>query len=177
MQILMCRFPDREAFLAAALAQGWPLEEGEPAPPPADAALVIHGRRFLPPAEEGAPPVLLPGYWVQALFRAAPPPAFAAAAEAPQPGDPVIPGQAPPPLGPAPVPASVTPLQARRALLQAGLLDEVEAALAAASAETRLAWEYATAIDRDNSLLAGVARQMNMSVEAVDELFRQAGSF
>src|SRR5690606_6788891 len=58
---------------------------------------------------------------------------------------------------PPPVPASVTPLQARRALRQAGLLVTVEAQIATMGEEAVEAWEYAVAIDRDNPLLLAAA--------------------
>ena len=56
----------------------------------------------------------------------------------------VIPYVPPPPV----VPSSVTPFQAKAALLQAGLLDAVLAAIAAAPRITQLAWAEATEFRR-----------------------------
>lgn len=74
----------------------------------------------------------------------------------------------------APVPASVSPLQARRALRQFGLLATVEAAVVAASDEVREAWEYAVEVRRDDPMLATVAAQQGLTDEQLDEMFRLA---
>ena len=71
---------------------------------------------------------------------------------------------------------SVTPLQIRRALLAQGLLDDVTAFVEQADLETRMAWEYAVQIDRDNALIAAAAAAIGASDEAVDDLFRLAGT-
>ena len=75
-----------------------------------------------------------------------------------------------------PVPEVVTPRQAKVALLQAGLLDDVEAAITALEdpAMRRLAeieWEYAHEIRRDWPLLVQLAGVIGLSDEQVDELF------
>ena len=75
-----------------------------------------------------------------------------------------------------PVPVSVTPLQIRRALLAQGLLDDVTAFVEQADLETHMAWEYAVQIDRDNALIAAAAAAIGASDEAVDDLFRLAGT-
>jgi hypothetical protein len=69
------------------------------------------------------------------------------------------------------VPFAVTPLQARRALLAAGLLDEVNAAVQLASVDAKLAWEYATEIRRNDPLIAAVAADLEMDDEQIDALF------
>ena len=71
---------------------------------------------------------------------------------------------------------SVTPLQIRRALLQQGLLDDVTAFVEAADLETRMAWEYAVQIDRDNALIAAAADAIGASPADVDDLFRLAAT-
>ena len=71
---------------------------------------------------------------------------------------------------------TVTPLQIRRALLQQGLLDEVQAFVEAADLETRMAWEYAVQIDRTNALIAAAAASIGTTDEDVDELFRLAAT-
>lgn len=75
---------------------------------------------------------------------------------------------------PSPVPQSVTPRQARLALLAAGLLDDVNAAVAAAGPQAQIDWDYALEIRRDNALIASMAGQLNLSSEQIDDLFRAA---
>lgn len=71
---------------------------------------------------------------------------------------------------------TVTPLQIRRALLQQGLLDEVQAFVEAADLETRMAWEYAVQIDRGNALISAAAASIGATDADVDELFRLAAT-
>jgi hypothetical protein len=81
----------------------------------------------------------------------------------------------PPPPPPPPPPESVTMRQARLALLGAGLLDAVEAALAAMEGAqgqaARIEWEYATEIRRDNPLFSALAAQLGLTGDALDALF------
>lgn len=79
------------------------------------------------------------------------------------------------------VPASVTPRQAKLALLSAGLLDAVEAAIEAiADASTKrvaqIEWEYAQEVRRDCPQLNAVAAQMGMTDAQLDELFTLAAT-
>lgn len=69
------------------------------------------------------------------------------------------------------IPESVTPLQARRALRAAGVLDAVLAAVAVADDDTKDAWEYTTVMHRDNPVLLSVAAQLNLTSEQIDALF------
>jgi hypothetical protein len=77
-----------------------------------------------------------------------------------------------------PVPESVTMRQARLALLGAGLLDTINAAIAAmpgaAGEAARIEWEFATTIERSNPLFAQLAEQIDLSSEQVDALFVEA---
>lgn len=75
----------------------------------------------------------------------------------------------------AKVPQSVTMRQARLALLESGLLDAVENAVAQ-DRSAQIDWEYATDIQRDFSTLTIMATQMGLSDEQVDNLFILAGS-
>lgn len=68
------------------------------------------------------------------------------------------------------VPPSVTARQARLALLEAGLLDDVELIVKNESRVVQLEWEYATYIERDNLLL----KLLNISEEQIDQLFIRA---
>jgi hypothetical protein len=84
-----------------------------------------------------------------------------------------------PPPTPVPVvPASVTPRQARLALLQAGLLGSVEAALVGmpgdAGQAARIEWEYATVILRDSPLVAALTTSLGWDAAMLDALFTTA---
>lgn len=75
---------------------------------------------------------------------------------------------------PGAVPASVSAFQARAALFAAGLLDDVEAAVAAADRLTRIAWESAQAFERGSPTIATLAAALGLSDEQLDDLFRAA---
>ena len=78
------------------------------------------------------------------------------------------------------VPESVSMRQARLALLAAGLLDTVDAAIAAmegaAGQAARIAWEYATEISRANPLFAALTAQLGLTAEHLDALFITAAT-
>jgi hypothetical protein len=78
------------------------------------------------------------------------------------------------------VPDFVSMRQARLALLSAGLLDSVEAAIAGLSGDAgkaaRIEWEYATEIRRNNPLFAQLSAALGLSGEALDQLFIQAAT-
>lgn len=80
----------------------------------------------------------------------------------------------------APVPAEVTMRQARLALLAAGKLAAVEAAIDAMAEPTktaaRIEWEYSNALQRDNALVAALGPALGLSTNAVDNLFRAAAA-
>lgn len=83
---------------------------------------------------------------------------------------------APPPLPePGPV-AVVTMRQARLALLAAGLLDAVEAAVADAGRAVQIEWEYATVVERRSPLVAAIAAGLGLDDAAIDALFADAAS-
>lgn len=73
-----------------------------------------------------------------------------------------------------PVPQQVTMRQARLALLKAGLLDDAEAAIAAAGREAQLEWEYASVVERINPVIAIVQQQQGVTDAQIDDLFREA---
>ena len=73
-----------------------------------------------------------------------------------------------------PVPQQVTMRQARLALLNAGLLDDVEIVIAAAGREAQLEWEYAAVVDRSNPAVAAVQQQHGLTDAQIDDLFREA---
>ena len=78
-----------------------------------------------------------------------------------------------------PVPQVVTMRQARLALLVAGLLGRVNDALAAMpdveGEAARIEWEYATTVERDSPLIAGLAGALGLDDGAIDALFISAG--
>ena len=69
------------------------------------------------------------------------------------------------------VPYTVTPFQAKAALLQAGLLDAVKVAVLAAPPIVQLAWSDATEFTRDSPTIAALAAQLGLTDAQVDDLF------
>ena len=90
-------------------------------------------------------------------------------------------GNTPEPADPSPVPVitSVTMRQARLALLGAGLLDDVDAAIAAITDPVQrkaaeIEWEYAQTVDRDSPFTQQLAQGLGLTTEQKNELFVQA---
>ena len=81
-----------------------------------------------------------------------------------------------PPAPPTPVPQSVTPRQARLALLNAGLLTQVEAAIAAGNAADKITWEYALEIRRTDSMIINIGAALGLTEAQIDDLFRTAAT-
>ncbi|WP_050384572.1 hypothetical protein [Bradyrhizobium pachyrhizi] len=71
---------------------------------------------------------------------------------------------------------AVTPRQARLALLAAGLLDQVDAAVDAAGGATKITWEYATEIRRDDPMISTVGAALSLTSDQIDALFTAAGA-
>jgi hypothetical protein len=74
------------------------------------------------------------------------------------------------------VPYSISPGQARMALLNAGLLDQVEAAVAAADKATQIAWQYATEIRRTDPLITTLGTALGLTAAQIDALFVAAAA-
>lgn len=79
-------------------------------------------------------------------------------------------------LMPAPVPVvdvpkEVTMRQAELALLDAGLLDDVEDFIATLSREAQITWRRSSTVQRSNPLIAVVANAKGMTAAQVDQLF------
>ncbi len=70
----------------------------------------------------------------------------------------------------------VTPLQARRALRAAGLLDAVTTAVAGADADTQDAWNHAISISRTDPIIATLGAALGLSDAQIDALFIAAAS-
>lgn len=76
---------------------------------------------------------------------------------------------------------SVTMRQARLALLGAGLLDDVDAAIAAIPDPVQrkaaeIEWEYAQTVDRDSPFTRQLAQGLGLTDEQKDALFTQAAT-
>lgn len=70
------------------------------------------------------------------------------------------------------VPASVTRFQARAAMMLAGLLDQVEAAVAASDDPMiRLAWAETVEFPRTSPTIAALAAALGLNDQDVDQLF------
>lgn len=78
------------------------------------------------------------------------------------------------------IPQSISMRQARLALLQAGLLSSVEAAIDAiaepARTAARIEWEYATEMKRDHTLIETLAVGLSLTPEQIDQLFQTAAA-
>lgn len=81
-------------------------------------------------------------------------------------------------VNPIDVPQSITPVQARLALLNAGLYDAATTAISnlagADKARAEIEWEYATLIHRDNFFITTVASLLSLTSNQVDNLFIEA---
>lgn len=83
------------------------------------------------------------------------------------------------PLPPPVVPSFITMRQARLALMGAGLLDDVDTAIAAISDPTtrkaaQIEWEFSNELQRNNAFVALLAPALGLSGVQVDALFVQA---
>ena len=67
-----------------------------------------------------------------------------------------------------------TPRQARLALAYAGLLEAVEAWVAAQGAATQIEWEYASEIRRADGLVTTAGTTLGMTEGQIDDLFAYA---
>lgn len=81
----------------------------------------------------------------------------------------------PEPMALPSAPSSMTMRQARLALLGAGLLDDVTAAIAALSSPQKEAaqieWEYSQEVHRDKALVQMLAPALGLDDAALDQLF------
>lgn len=72
------------------------------------------------------------------------------------------------------IPSLVSMRQARLALLQSGLLAQVNAAIAVGSEADKITWEYATEVRRGDALVAGLSAALGLSASQLDDLFTLA---
>jgi hypothetical protein len=180
MWITTChRFASRAEFLAACGTAGWTCPPGRDPEPPLGVALDILGP-VVAPVQIGDGGVLIPGdvldprYHVNVAWHGRDPdPAFHDSL--------VVPARpsrawdiAPLPASNPPVPAVIPAWKGKAALREAGLLDVVEAAVAAAGGRMQDAWVGASAWDRGSELLAAVISQLGLNPDEADRLFREA---
>ena len=66
--------------------------------------------------------------------------------------------------------------QARLALLDAGLLDAVNAGIGAMPQAVQIEWEFAATVDRASHLVATLAGALELDDAALDTLFTQGAS-
>ena len=76
----------------------------------------------------------------------------------------------------ASIPASVSPRQIRQALTQAGLRSVVEASIAGGDQNAKDWYEYATAFERTNPVVLGMAQALSITERQLDDLWTLAGS-
>ena len=82
----------------------------------------------------------------------------------------IVPYVPPPPV----VPQVISMRQARLALYGAGLLDDVEAAVAQSTKDVQIEYEYATELNRQWPTLVFLAGALGLTDEQLDNLFIQA---
>lgn len=78
---------------------------------------------------------------------------------------------------PVTVPQEVTRFQARAALYQAGLLGDVETVMSEPYTDMmlKLAWQDAQTFKRTSSFVLGIAKQLGLTEQQLDDLFITAG--
>ena len=86
----------------------------------------------------------------------------------------------PPVVVPPVVPQQVTMRQARLALLAAGKLSSVDAAIAALSSpqkeEAQIEWEYSSMVDRNRPFVSMLAPALSLTDSDIDQLFITAAT-
>ncbi|EAI5447371.1 hypothetical protein BWQ50_09115, partial [Campylobacter coli] len=75
------------------------------------------------------------------------------------------------------VPRKISIRQAKLALLEVGLLENIETMMQSATKATQISWEYATEFERENELILFFQQQAKLSDEFVDELFKKAKEY
>jgi hypothetical protein len=73
-------------------------------------------------------------------------------------------------------PTTITMRQAQLALLAAGLLDSVDAAIADAPRAVQVTWATAGTVDRDNPLIAALQPTLGLTDAQLDALFELAAT-
>jgi len=83
-----------------------------------------------------------------------------------------------PPAPPEPIPQVVSRFQARAALYQAGLLEQVETIMADPATDmlAKLAWADAQEFKRTSPTIATMAAELGLTETDLDNLFKQAAT-
>ena len=180
MWITTChRLTTREEFVAACHAAGWICPPGQDPVPPLGVALDILGP-IISPAEVVEGGALIPGqvidprYHVNIAWHGRElDSAFRASL--------VVPATqsrgwdiAPPPASQPPTPPVIPAWKGKAALREAGLLDAVEKAIAAAGGRVQDAWAGASEWERVSELLTAMAEALGLKPDQVDKLFWDA---
>ena len=80
----------------------------------------------------------------------------------------------------ASIPQSITPRQARLALLDAGLLSQVDTAInsleSPAKETAQIEWEYATSIERSSEWVSQLGGALGLDSAGIDDLFKTAST-
>ena len=74
------------------------------------------------------------------------------------------------------VPPTITNAQARQWLANAGILDQVSAAITALGGNSLIKWEYANIIERNDPLVMQLAAQLGKTSADMDALFIEASA-
>lgn len=78
------------------------------------------------------------------------------------------------------IPSTVTPRQARLALLQSNLLDQVTTAINSMpepdKSKAEIEWEYAVSIERNSDWVNNLGTALGLTAEDLDNLFTQAAT-
>jgi hypothetical protein len=69
------------------------------------------------------------------------------------------------------VPEAVTMRQARLALLQVGLLSQVEEVITQADTATKITWEFTSTVERNSPLISSLAPSLGLSDTDLNNLF------
>ena len=81
---------------------------------------------------------------------------------------------------PTPIPSSISPRQARLALLQASLLSQVDPAIESlespAKEQAQIEWEYATSIERESEWINQLGSALGLDSAGIDDLFLAASA-
>ena len=172
-------FPSRAVFLAACDAVGWFRAPDDTPMPPEGVTLVELGPLIAPPSigRDGMPiqgDVLDPRYHVNAAWHGvAVPEVFRTTAVAPAAPNRCFALPAPTTVEP-PVPHVIPAWKGKTALREAGLLNAVEMAVAAAGGRVQDAWAGASEWSRDSDFLLALAEGLGLRSRQVDDLFRSA---
>jgi hypothetical protein len=175
------RFLNRTAFLEACQSAGWIGPPGRDPELPQGVVLDIVGPVVGPPRIEDngqmiAGEVIDPRYHVNVAWHGREPNAVFQASLV----TPATPSRGwdvtAPPTSPLPVPPVIPAWKGKAALREAGLLDAVEAAVAASGGRIQDAWSGAPVWDRGSEFLAAITSQLGLTAEEADRLFREADS-